>query len=168
MLLRLESWLYRFQVTIGSVASLLVLIGVSWVVAQRYFLRSSMLGADELILLIAFWMYFMGASAGTRDRWHIRVNIVDNLPEGHWLRRSCDFIVSLLSVATTGMVAWLALTNLIWNIASDTRTPVYRIPTYWFDLAIFLALGLSFIYFLLDLLLPMFGRDRPVAPEPDA
>lgn len=162
---RLESWIYRAQITIGSVAALLVLIGVCWVVAQRYFLRSSLLGADELILLVAFWMYFMGAAAAARDRWQIRVNVVDSLPKGNWFRMGCNLAVNLLNVGVTGAVTWLALNNLVWNVASGTQTPVFRIPTYWFDAAIVVALGLSFIYFLLDLLLPMFGLGRPAAEE---
>ena len=161
----LESWIYRAQITIGSVAALLVLLGVCWVVAQRYFLRSSLMGADELILLVAFWMYFMGAAASARDRWHIRVNVVDSLPEGNWFRATCNLAVSVLNVGVTGAVTWLAMKNLIWNIESGTQTPVFRIPTYWFDAAIVVALGLSFIYFVLDLLLPMFGLERPTDGE---
>jgi TRAP-type C4-dicarboxylate transport system permease small subunit len=164
-MLRLDGWIYRFQVTIGTICALLVLIGVCWVVAQRYFLRSSLMGADELILLVAFWMYFMGASASARDRWHIRVNVVDNLPQGNWFRAACNFTVSLLNVGVTGAVTWLAVNNLLWNIGSGTQTPVFRIPTYWFDAAIVVALGLSFIYFLLDLILPVFGLDRPTEEE---
>jgi len=164
-MLKLENWIYRTQIAVGSVSALLVLIGVCWVVAQRYFLRSSLMGADELILLIAFWMYFMGAAASARDRWHIRVNVVDSLPKGNWFRTTCNFIVNLLNVGVTGAVTWLAANNLLWNIESGTQTPVFRISTYWFDAAIVVALGLSFVYFLLDLLLPMFGLDRPTNEE---
>jgi len=162
---KLEGWIYRVQISVGSVSALLVLIGVCWVVAQRYFLRSSLMGADELILLCAFWMYFMGAAAAARDRWHIRVNIVDSLPKGNWFRIACNAVVSLLNVGVTGAVTWLAAVNLVWNIQSGTQTPVFRIPTYWFDAAIVAALGLSFVYFLLDLLLPVFGLDRPTSEE---
>ena len=66
--------------------SLIFALGVMTVILTlhvffRYVLNDPILGAEEVALLFAVWMTFLGSAVATRDRAHISIDIlVDRLP----------------------------------------------------------------------------------------
>ena len=45
----------------------------------RYILHLPLLWAEEVVVIPAFWLYMLGASYGSYDRSHIKVEIIDVL-----------------------------------------------------------------------------------------
>ena len=60
---------------------------------MRYFFTKNWYGSDEIILMFAFWLYFMGAAYGSYENSHIKADIVASLAKN--IRRKD--ILSLLA-----------------------------------------------------------------------
>ena len=61
-----------FMLVAGSIITLLVFVEV----VLRYVLGSPLFGVEELICLIAMWLYFIGASYGAYERSHIKAELI--------------------------------------------------------------------------------------------
>ena len=61
---------------------------------MRYFLTKNWYGSDEIILMFAFWLYFMGAAYGSYENSHIKADIVASLAKN--IRRKD--LLSLLEI----------------------------------------------------------------------
>jgi TRAP-type C4-dicarboxylate transport system permease small subunit len=68
-LLHLQRW---FMIVAGCFVTVLVFIEV----LLRYVFGSPLFGVEELVCLIAMWLYFIGASYGAYERSHIKAELV--------------------------------------------------------------------------------------------
>ena len=78
---KLENIFYSIENFISTITMITVLVFVFIGTILRYVFSTSIVGMDEVTLLIALYCYFFGASCASRSRDHIRVNIIDELLE---------------------------------------------------------------------------------------
>lgn len=146
-----------FMLVAGCIITLLVFIEVM----LRYVMGSPLFGVEELIVLIAMWLYFIGASYGAYDRSHIKAELVHTwikAPKKVALVRSISsgitFILSLI------MVSW-TYPFFIWSITQGGTSQALLLPMYYSQSAIFVGAILMSVYFFtefVDYLLQTFGR----------
>src|SRR5690625_1523600 len=73
---KLWKLLERVQQSILVLCSVFLVLGVSIQVFLRYVLKSDLLGIQELIIILAFWLYFIGSSLGSLYNKHISAELV--------------------------------------------------------------------------------------------
>ncbi|GAI80820.1 unnamed protein product, partial [marine sediment metagenome] len=85
-------------------------------VVLRYVLGSPLFGVEELICLIAMWLYFIGASYGAYERSHIKAELIHiwfKKPRTYALIKAIGSLITfILSII---MISW-TYPYFIWGI----------------------------------------------------
>jgi len=137
-----------FMVVAGSIITLLVFIEV----VLRYVLGSPLFGVEELICLIAMWLYFVGASYGAYERSHIKAELIHI-----WFKRPRSYaLVKAISSLITFILSIIMITwtypYFIWGITEGETSQALLIPMVLSQSAIFVGAILMSFYFLAELI----------------
>jgi len=134
------------------VCSLFVVTSIGMTVVLRYIFKTDLYGLEEIVVIFAFWLYFMGGSYGSYTRTHITADIVSVcFPEGK-LKSMITVLSSTITFALSLLFSYWAYDFFIFGIQMGARTPVWRIPMVVSYTAVFLGLILMTLYFFVDLL----------------
>ena len=121
-------------------AVLAAIVGVmSLQVFCRYILNSSLVWAEELARYLLVWLVFVGAALCTRDRAHIRVNVVLNRLPGR-LRTVIRLITQLIVAGFMILMVYLGFKTVA--AMSGSESPALRLPVNWVGYA---AIPFTFI-----------------------
>jgi len=135
------------MIAAGSIVTVLVFVEVM----LRYVFGSPLFGVEEMVCLIAMWLYFIGASYGAYDRTHIKAELIHL-----WFktRRSKAVVNSLSSLITLAlsliMIKW-SYPYLIWGIKKGETSQALLLPMVLSQSAIFFGAVLMSLYFLVEL-----------------
>ena len=137
-----------FMVVAGSIITLLVFIEV----VLRYVLGSPLFGVEELICLIAMWLYFVGASYGAYERSHIKAELTHiwfKKPRSYALVKAISSLITfILSII---MISW-TYPYFIWGLTKGETSQALLIPMVLSQSAIFVGAILMSLYFLTELI----------------
>ncbi|MBN2396010.1 MAG: TRAP transporter small permease [Candidatus Atribacteria bacterium] len=132
-----------FMLISGCIITVLIFVEVM----LRYVLGSPLFGVEELIVLIAMWIYFIGASYGAYERSHIKAELIHTLVKSpkkaalvHSMTSGITFILSLV------MVSW-TYPFFIWSITKGGTSQALLLPMYYSQSAIFIGAILMSLYF---------------------
>ena len=131
----------------GCIVTVLVFVEVM----LRYVFGSPLFGVEEMVCLIAMWLYFIGASYGAYDRTHIKAELVHiwfKTQRSHALINSiCSFITFILCVI---MIKW-SYPYFIWGLKKGETSQALLLPMVLSQSAIFFGAILMSLYFLVEL-----------------
>jgi len=103
---------------VASVLNVLVIITstivtgvIFFMVIARYILEWSFIGADEVALVSAIWLYMIGAIVASRRAEHLVVDFLPQFITSPMLLRLHQRLIALIMVATTGFFIYL-----VWNL----------------------------------------------------
>ena len=137
-----------FMLVAGSIITLLVFIEV----VLRYVLGSPLFGVEELICLIAMWLYFIGASYGAYERSHIKAELIHiwfKKPRTYALVKAISSLITfILSII---MITW-TYPYFIWGMTKGETSQALLIPMVVSQSAIFVGAILMSFYFLTELI----------------
>jgi TRAP-type C4-dicarboxylate transport system permease small subunit len=137
-----------FMVVAGCLVTMLVIVEVF----LRYVLGSPLFGVEELICLIAMWLYFIGASYGTYERSHIKAELMYiwfKRPRSYALIKAISSLITfILSII---MISW-AYTYFIWGITKGETSQALLLPMVLSQSVIFFSAILMSFYFLVELI----------------
>ena len=94
----------------------IIVVGVAFIFVAvlmqaifRYLIRSMPLGLEEMAIIVASWVYFVGLGVATRCDNHMVITIIDqvNLPE--MLRKVIQSLGDLLVVCVSGTFAYYSI-----------------------------------------------------------
>lgn len=146
---REENVLWRGLLWIENAIIIIACIGTTVVVAAACILRVfdiNLIGFEEILIMIAFWLYMMGCAYGSYEKSQITADILEvmmpeGLPKGilRLVRNILTFILGII------FLYW-AMQLVMWTIEMDTRTPVWRIPITVGQGSIFVGLLLVSFY----------------------
>lgn len=156
--------LSKFERAIMVATSVVIVVLVMIQVILRYVFKHPIMGVEEMATLLGFWMYFIGAASGSRERSHIRADLLNVLVKDS---RRLVFIKSIVSLFTLTMVA--LMTNWTWNyvtwsIKTYELSPSLGIPMIYSQAALFVAALLMLLYTLvefMDYFLQLIGK-KPI------
>ena len=98
------------------------------VVICRYVLRVDLFGYDEIVMISAFWMYFIGSSYAMEKRGHVRADILERVlpPKGKKiLRILAGLLQSVVAIETVNLsVAYIVNGFKIWPTTSAWGLPL--------------------------------------------
>jgi TRAP-type C4-dicarboxylate transport system permease small subunit len=131
------------------VVSCLVIVGiVTATVVCRYFFKIDFSGSEELLWIIGFWMFFMGASLGSAERSHISADVLTALMKNERKKMFVSFIRGVITSGLSIYVAWLAVDLVRWSIRMHAKSPTLRFPVAFPQTGIALGCVLMAFYFL--------------------
>jgi TRAP-type C4-dicarboxylate transport system permease small subunit len=143
-LLYLQKW---FMIVAGYFVTVLVFIEV----LLRYVFGSPLFGVEEMVCLIAMWLYFIGASYGAYERSHIKAELVHlwfKTKRSHALINSLSsFITFVLCII---MIKW-SYPYFIWGIKKGETSQALLLPMVLSQSAVFFGSILMSLYFLVEL-----------------
>jgi TRAP-type C4-dicarboxylate transport system permease small subunit len=143
-LLFAQRWL---MMVAGCFVTVLVFVEVM----LRYVFGSPLFGVEELVCLIAMWLYFIGASYGAYDRSHIKAELIHlwvKTPRSYALVRSVTSFITL--VLCIIMITW-SYPYLIWGIKKGETSQALLLPMVLSQSAIFFGAILMSLYFVVEL-----------------
>lgn len=146
-----------FIIFAGCIVTILIFIEVM----LRYVFGSPLFGVEEMVTLIAMWLYFLGASYGAYERSHIKAELVHLwFKEPKSLARVNSFS-SLITVALSLiMVSW-SYPYFVWGIQKGETSQALLLPMVISQSAVFFGAIFMSIYFiaeLVDNVLESFGK----------
>ncbi len=95
----LDNFILKQLSIICFTSSILLTVIICAVTFCRYVLKSDLFGYEEVVKLIAFWLYFMGAAAGAYNRTHVSADLVNAYLEDGRLKSSLIIIRNFVTVA---------------------------------------------------------------------
>lgn len=136
--------------------SCLIMAGTFFlVVIFRYGFNQDLFAYEEWLLVICFWMYFIGAAIGTHDKTHVNADLLSYVIKDKkvaWMRTGLVGAIEL--IVALALTYWSVL-MLIDEIASYPRwrtTIALNIPFFVPRLAMLVGFGFMSFYSLLHLI----------------
>lgn len=147
-------------VATGAIACLLIMTNA----LLRYILKLDMYGSDEIIMLCAFWLYFMGSSLATREDSHLSADFITGLMKTPRQRAILKLVQHIVSLIISVMATYWAYKYVAWSFAKLPKTPILKFPVIWMQFPIFLSFILSDFYILCNIVagfrrLPRIGEE---------
>ena len=124
--LKILSKIQRFILFVTNIALLLILGSV--IIARDVF-STDFFGYDEIILISAMWLYFVGSAYGMKQEGHIKAEILALILPDH-INRVLKVIVSFLETLISTIFTYFAF-NLVyhsfttWQITSAWGIPFF-------------------------------------------
>jgi len=141
-------WKFFLQLlrNITFVCAVISIVVMVTAVVLRYIFHKDFVGYEEIILLVALWMYYIGACYATYNETHIRGDMMSQLfKTGKSLKFYWVSIDTFSSVVMAFWVVW-GFKWLIWNFKAWGTTTALHIPLFYSYLAIYIGiLGLFFL-----------------------
>jgi len=159
--LKIWNGLIHFQKLFMVVAGCLITVLVFVEVLLRYVFGSPLFGVEELICLIAMWLYFIGASYGAYERSHIKAELIHiwfKRPRSYALVRAISSLITF--VLSIIMISW-TYPYFIWGITKGETSQALLLPMVLSQSAIFFsAISMSLYFFveLIDYILQSLGK----------
>jgi len=159
--------LIKFQQFMLIACSLFVVASIGMTVLLRYVFKTDLYGLEEIVVIFAFWLYFMGGAYCSYTRTHITADMISvYLPEGK-LKATITAFTSAVTFALSLLFSYWGYDFFMFGVKMSARTPVWRIPQVVSYTAVFLGMILMTFYFFVDLLADlkkMWGYYQPKAP----
>ncbi len=156
--------LAKTERTIMFVTSILIVILVMIQVILRYVFKQPIMGVEEMATMLGFWMYFIGAANGSRERSQIKADLLNVIVKNP---KKLAFVKAGVTLFTLIMIA--IMTNwtwnyVIWSLKTLERSPSLGIPMIYSQMALFVSAVLMLLYTTVefaDYLLQLLGK-RPL------
>ncbi|MDR2176041.1 MAG: TRAP transporter small permease subunit [Synergistaceae bacterium] len=142
-------WLQQIVMVTTSVAIVLLILTQ---VALRYFLRMPLMGVEELACLCGFWLYFIGAANGARERSHIKADLLNIMIRNERALNGAKALISFILIVLTGLFVEWTVSYVLWSMKSWERSPALSIPMVCAQASMMVSAILMFFYFFVEFL----------------
>ncbi|WP_290705435.1 TRAP transporter small permease subunit [Amphritea sp.] len=132
-----------------AVASLILAFVFFFVVILRYWFQADLFAYEEWILMIAFWVYFLGGAMGSYDNTHVKADFLLSLIDSvrtKWIVVNCTIFVEVVVGVVLSYWGWLMLWEEISAYPNWQRTTGLDLPFVIPKLGIFLGFVLMTFY----------------------
>ncbi|MEZ0574939.1 TRAP transporter small permease [Halodesulfovibrio aestuarii] len=145
-----------FQKFVMASTSIIIVGMICYTITIRYIFGSDFYGSEELISMLAFWLYFMGAAQGSREKSQISADLLSCYIQNPTIRGSVLLLKDAITCAICLLFTFWALQFVSWALVMHPKSPVFRLPM----LIPQAAVGLGFVlmslyhvtYFVQDLI----------------
>lgn len=153
---------YLLVITGTAVCVLIAINAICRYLAINFF------GAEEIILLIAFWLYFIGSISAARDDTHINANMLSLFTHNQTVLSVIAVIKTSLSLLVALMASSWSLQYLSFLLSHGAKTNIFKLPVVIAVFPIALSFAMWSIYLIRDLVLVVRNRPGPAAAVADA
>lgn len=138
--------LEKLQRAILIVCSLSVVGIIFLAVIKRYIFETDLYGMEEVIVIVAFWLYFIGGSHGSYEKSHIKADLVSVYISNEKLKKTLMLFASLIEAGISIILAIWAFGFFTWGIEKGAQSPGLGIPLVVSQSAVFFGLVLMAFY----------------------
>ncbi|MBY4677204.1 TRAP transporter small permease [Marinobacterium arenosum] len=142
----------RLQRLLAIAGTVFIVLGVSCGALFRYVLGVSFHGLEELLVIAAFWMYFMGASCASYEKKHITAEAFSIYCTWPLLRKLVACLAAAITFGLSALYTVWGWDFLTWSIEAGGETTRLQIPLAVGHSAVFVGFLLMSGYFLVDLI----------------
>ncbi len=139
--------LIKIQEVALIILSVCVVSLMSLLVIFRYILKIDLFGIEEIVVIFAFWLYFIGGSFGSYTRSHITADVITMYIKDDRLRDKIKLVTSFVTVVLSFILTYYALDFFIWGINKGARTAVVANTLVIPQSSVFIGYAIMTFYF---------------------
>ena len=164
---------FLWRVLVGLERFILVAASISAVLAvflsvlMRYVFETDLYGVEEIIIILAMWLYFIGGAYGSYKDCHITADVLSVYVKSPKAQRALKIFVAAVAVFCCVVLVKWSLTYLAFTLKINAKSISLRIPMVVSQLPICLCFFLSLIYSIYHLINAILGRTPILIDEGD-
>jgi len=134
------------QRTILGIASICIMMIVVINVFARYVLNIGIFGIEEMIVIIAMWMYWIGGIVATAENQHIKGDMLDMFIKSKTKKKIISLVAHGLTIFALAFFVHWVIEWTLWNIDMGQRTPGLRWLMIWSQIPLTISYIMMFLY----------------------
>lgn len=160
------SWtgLLGFQKWVMFLSCAAIIVGLFAEVLFRYVFRTSIFGLNELVLIPAIWMYFMGASYAAHQGSHISANVLQVYLKSERAKATLRLVIAVISVVLGVIFTYWASYYVLDSFQRGGTTSIFDLPLIIPQSAVVVGFVLMVLYTVVDLLKAVRDVREPQGP----
>lgn len=123
----------------------------------RYIFKQSFIGSEEIILFIAFWLYFIGSMYAARKDTHISANMISMFVNNQKIVKIVELLKNILSLLMTIIITVWCFRYVSWSFNMNARSNVFKLPNLIGQVPIFLSFFVWNFYALRDVIKSLYN-----------
>jgi len=157
----LWKWLLKAERFVMVFCCAAVIITVGMGVVCRYILHINFMAKDELLVIFALWLYFIGGAEGGnyRDQ-HIKADVLSVFIKKETVNHIINVIVKVISLIVSVLLAVWGIQYLDLCLTLGGETRILGVPMLWSRGALVVGYILPVIYTVYHLILTIKGEDK--------
>ena len=128
------------------VLAMLAVSGIMLTVAILRYTSIRFLSYEELVLIIAFWLYMFGAAFSAREGTEVKADVISLIVKKKGALRIINVIEAILTTFLNGVFLKWSWDYYQISILLNARTSILHIPQHVMYLSIFVGMALMFIH----------------------
>ena len=165
-LARINQVAMKFQRLAQAICFLLILAIFFITIIARLVFMSDFPGMEEIVMLLAVWLYMFGAALGTYDDSHISADLVSTLIKSSRGKAMHKLYVFTINALISGYFLNLAWTWFQFNLMMNPLSTVWRFPMLIAYASILFGFVFIFIYTIMHLIITIHKLAQGDVPPP--
>ena len=145
----ITEWIANWILVITGIAVCCLIFAGAFL---RYVVHTDFYGSEELILLAAFWLYFIGSAMAAKHDTQIKAEMVDMFIKNKTALSIISVIRYIVNLVLAVLASVWSIEYVIWNINMNARSNVFRFPVFIAVLPIAISFVAWTIYCIRDLI----------------
>ncbi len=121
--------LVKCQRVLLVLSSVFVVLIMCVEVLLRYVFKSDLFGIEEIVVIAAFWLYFIGSSYGVYEKSHVTADIIPQLLSPR-LQKILTLVIHITMFGLCVVFSWWAVDMVRYSVQEMPRTTGLRIPIF--------------------------------------
>lgn len=143
---KIWNFLLTCEKAIMIVASIVVVVLITVSVIMRYILEKNFPGMEELIVMVAFWIYFMGGIYGSYENSHITADILSVFVEKEKTKLIIAFVREIITAIILFMASYCAIELMAYTAQAGAVSTVLKVPMIVVYAPIFIGMFMMTFY----------------------
>ena len=150
MLKKIDSiieWIANWILVITGIAVCILIFSGA---VLRYVFHTDFYGSEELILVAAFWLYFVGSAMAAKHETQIKAEMLDMFVKNKRVLGIASIIKNIINLIMSAVATVWSVQYVMWNITMNVKSNVFRFPVVYAVLPIAISFFLWTIYCIRD------------------
>lgn len=124
---KIWNFILNIEKAIMIIASIGIVVLIFISVVMRYILEKNFPGMEELVVMVAFWIYFMGATYGSYENSHITADILSVFVKNEKITLVVTFIREIITMLILFSASYCAVELMSYTANTGAVTSVLKI-----------------------------------------
>lgn len=135
-------------ITMSVLTALIVTVGV----IMRYVLHLNFVGQEEILTVVAMWLYWVGGINGSLTNTHIGADLTDTFIKSWRSRKLINIFVQIISIGVISVFVYWGYGYIAWSMKLGGLSTGLKIPLIVSKITLFIGfvfMGLCSVYHLI-------------------
>lgn len=146
LLAKIDRGLLKFFDVIMAFANIAICAMILIGAFLRYVLSKDFYGQEELVLMIAFWMYFIGSAVASKEGSQVSADLISSVLKSERQRAVLALLRTIITTLLFILLTKWAWDYVLWSISLGPTTAVYKLPMSLQHAALLVSFFLSALY----------------------